>query len=125
MSLDLSKPVRTREGRPARIVATDRKGTQYPVVAFVIDLDGHEYITTHTKSGKISAHTLGAAACGDLVNVPNRVQGSLWLNVYRPEEKLGICAYATRELADEAQARSVHRVACIELKYDVEEGTGL
>ena len=68
-SVDLTKPVQTRDGRKARVLCTDRKHiTTYGdwcVIALITDKDGYESPSYHTKDGK-HHHTPSS----DLVNVP-------------------------------------------------------
>lgn len=67
MKFDPSKPVQTRDGRAARIVATDRKSNHYPIVAFVESGD-EEYCHTYTTDGRY--HFVGEESPSDLVNLP-------------------------------------------------------
>jgi hypothetical protein len=97
-TFDLTKPVRTRDGRSARIICTDRKYPASPIVALVADgLDGHEYIQTYTPEGR--AFGLEPSDF-DLVNIPekvtchvyrNKVSGNMWLSTtyYYPEALCG------------------------------------
>lgn len=48
---DKSRKVTTRYGnRKVRIICTDRKA-KLPIVALIVDMDGNEYVTYHTKNG--------------------------------------------------------------------------
>lgn len=66
-----NRPVQTREGLPARIICTDRKG-RYPIVALVYQADGclagEEVTLYYRKSGKFA--TSEKESRFDLVNVP-------------------------------------------------------
>lgn len=73
---DPTKPVQTRDGRKARIIATDRAGT-YPIIALVFGHKGTEIVCSFTVEGCFS--DCGTGSSSDLVNVPP----SLWQNVYR------------------------------------------
>lgn len=91
--LDLSKPVQTRDGRPVRILSTDRRGGEYPIVALV-STGEIENVATFTIDGKC-----GGAICRphthDLVNIPER--RFLWLNIYAND--LG-SAHTTKQAAN-------------------------
>jgi hypothetical protein len=50
--LDLTKPVTTRDGRPVRILCTDRKGTDYPVTALITAQQGTEVVFHYTHEGR-------------------------------------------------------------------------
>lgn len=66
--LDLSRPVQTRAGLPARIVST-ALGGGYPIGAVTVLPDGTEAFSTYTLGGKNDALDLADCA-GDLINVP-------------------------------------------------------
>jgi hypothetical protein len=84
--LDLTKPVQTRDGRPARIVCTDRKRENYPVLALVTNSTGFEEVTSHCADGKF--YESGKISHHDLVNVPPKVVSELYRNVY-PNNSIG------------------------------------
>jgi hypothetical protein len=115
---DSTKPVRTRDGRAARIVCTDAGGMQ-PLVALV-SLAEREIIERYHKNGlyyENGRHESGL----DLVNIPVKRGG--WVNVLPPDR---ICRdvvgmYDTKEAAD--KNASENRVACIFVEF--EEGEGL
>jgi hypothetical protein len=67
MKFDLSKPVQTRDGRPARIVSEKGAGA-FPIMAVVTGEDGTEHITRHTLAG--SSTMAPSTDKNDLVNVP-------------------------------------------------------
>lgn len=72
------KPVCTRDGRPARILCTDMKGSYYPIVALVEDSDGKEYIQPYQLDGHYFSKEIEGL---DLMMVPERHEG--WINVYK------------------------------------------
>lgn len=67
--LDLTKPVRTRDGRKARIVCTDvDDGTEYPILALVKSrLNGKEESYSYRICGSYSVRAVEDPS--DLVNV--------------------------------------------------------
>ncbi len=70
MTLDLTKPVQTRDGRKVRILCTDRNGSKHPVVG-LIDTYGDRKLEmphTWTSDGKFNSVEVDHEA--DLVNVP-------------------------------------------------------
>lgn len=74
--IDLTKPVKTVDGRSVRILCTDLKHTLYPVAAAIMSSDGVETVEGYTAEGKYlrvgsSPHYL------DLVNVPVTTYGYL------------------------------------------------
>lgn len=72
MPIDFTKPVQTRGGLPVRILCTDLKSEQYPVVGLVsLGRDGLlEVLRTFTLDGKYSTDC--AEQGDDLINVPER-----------------------------------------------------
>ena len=113
MAFDPTKPVRTRDGRPARIVCTDARGT-FPVVALVADEDGDESPREYTLSGHV--HSGAAPNNLDLINAPER--HVRWVNVYSAG---GCTGHKTRHDADTWNDSG--RIACVRLEF--EEGEGL
>lgn len=65
---DPTKPVRTRDGRPARIICTDRDG-EFSIVGLVKGV-AQEYIYTYRKDGTFSSGNVDV----DLVNIPEKVK---------------------------------------------------
>jgi len=72
---DPTKPVKTRDGRKARIICTDRNDKDYPIVALVDDSD-YEEIKSYSSEGAY-LHTMDESA-SDLINMLN----TKYLNVY-------------------------------------------
>lgn len=79
MSLDLTKPMQTRDGRKARIVCTDRVADDYTLVALVVSKLGNEMPEVYLPSG---TKWRGMDCPDDLVNVKTKKSG--WINVYPP-----------------------------------------
>lgn len=75
--LDLTKPVQTRDGRPVRILCTDRVG-KYQMVGLILE-DGHEYVETWNLNGQKYE---GIISDIDLINVPPKPV-KYFINVYR------------------------------------------
>lgn len=78
MPFDPTKPVRTRDGKTARIITTTRKGDEYPIVALV---GGDEEPLTFTSAGRFYANPAERPNDYDLVNVPE--QTVRYLNLYQ------------------------------------------
>ncbi len=117
---DPTKPVQTRDGRKARILATDKTGGQ-PIIALVQDplsrcCQPHEIAESFCSDGRYFPYGTDESS-KDLVNIPQKIVQ--WINIYK---KTGVgCAHATREEAD--NIAMIDRVACI--RIEVEEGEGL
>ncbi len=110
---DPSKPVQTRDGRKARIIATDRQGHE-PLIALVTEPQGHECIYAFQPSGVCHPRAPGHA--DDLVNIVEK--HVRWINIYN-----GGCSvpHKTKPEADLNAAGS--RIACLRVEF--EEGEGL
>lgn len=124
-NLDLTKPVRTKDKRKARIIATDAKNPHYSVIALVEDGHGFENPYSFTLSGQVQALSApGTVNPLDLENVPERTTLAVWLNVYPPDYPGGsVIGHPTKVLAD---ARScVGRLACVPANITFTEAEGL
>lgn len=117
MSLDLTKKVKTRDGREARIVFTQARGS-YPVVALITSRDGKETAYLYTEEGVFEIGTENHAA--DLVSVVETIDRTVWVNVYHHD---GTQIHCTREAADAAALPD--RVACIPVRVICNVGEGL
>ena len=84
-----SRKVVTRDGRSVRILCTDRKSEEQPIVALIASLtEDSEYVGTYRKDGIWS--TYGCASELDLFFPPEKHEG--WVNIYKaaaPRETLG------------------------------------
>jgi len=125
--LDPSKPVRTKDGRAARIIATDALSKHSPIVALVMDWNGtHEYVLTYNEFGQENPHH----PCGaDLVNVPERIEG--FVNFFRDRDKVWAEFHRNSAAADQYATVAAPGLsgrtatAFARLRVNLEEGTGL
>lgn len=104
----------TRDGRKARILATDLKG-DYPIVAAIADSDGDEWIVRSDATGR----TLYGRA-NRLINAPApkrkvRVRG--WIKVFSDGSASGV--FPADQMAGSLA------FACKLVEFEVEEGEGL
>lgn len=75
---DPSKPVQTRDGRPARVLAVGLKNIDYPIVAAWVTLSGQETAGIFTLDGRFRLdHSSGHP--NDLINIPVRRTG--WIGI--------------------------------------------
>lgn len=116
MTLDLTKPVTTRDGRPVRIVEPNLK-SNYPILGIITEPNGNEEVRLWSASGRLIE---GHEDRHDLINKVETIKG--WVNVY-PATRDGtqsMVLHPTREKAD-MQASS-DRIACVEAVFNMGEG---
>ena len=118
---DPTKPVQLRNGRKARIIATDRKGAGHHTIVALVENDNVETVWYFTKEGKFSAN--GDDIDFDLVNIPIKHKRKYWINVYPPTSLDGDVVHQSKQFAD--YAAGANRIACIEREIEFEEGEGL
>jgi hypothetical protein len=69
--IDLTKPVQTRSGLPARIVSENGRGA-FPVLVIITDPDGSEFLHRVTHAG--SSTLAPSENAYDIVNVPEETE---------------------------------------------------
>jgi hypothetical protein len=109
MTLDLTKPVATRDGRAAQILRSDVCNTDFPLAVLVTEADGTQNVWPYNFDGQRDAQQEEPNP-NDLVNVSVVVQR--FLNFYGG----GGMAWATRQAAD-ADCAVMQRVALIIVTY--------
>lgn len=72
---DPSKKLVTRAGKKARIICTDKKGNDYPIVALIEEIYGESYVS-YTASGKAAV----VSDSRDLFFASEKKEG--WINIY-------------------------------------------
>ena len=75
-----SRKVVTRNGRRARIICTDRRDLNYPIIALIETSSGEEMVYSHTKDGK---RCTDCTDIFDLFFAPEKHEG--YINIYRNE----------------------------------------
>jgi len=115
--LDLTKPIQTRDGRPAKFLHKLKGEPDFPIVC-VIDSSEDEQINYYNKDGLV--RTGGSVL--DLINVPVKHVREYWVNGYEHS-----CSfYNTREGCEIADADNPSkRLACVKITIPFEEGQGL
>ena len=103
------KPVCTRDGRKARIICFDAKGT-HPIIALVSDpdIEGEEIPFCYTNDGFYN--NPNCESYHDLMMLPEKRSG--WVNVYK--ERI----YRTKEEAIEATYDGVTYVDTIKISWE-------
>ena len=109
-----SKKVVTREGKNVRIVCTDKKGNDYPVVA-LIEWEKTEEACDYTKDGCLNdGHTTEY----DLFFAPEKHEG--WANIYLcdGEYSLDDVIYSSRIDAEESGKKFEDYLTTIKIEWE-------
>ena len=107
--LDVNKPVVTRAGLEAEIIASDMISV-YPIAAKITLKDGSQTVETYTEYGSLFKAITNEL---DLVNVPEEVYG--YVNFVDVNgDMIGSSVYETRDLADKCATR--YRISCQKVK---------
>ena len=97
-----SRKVVTREGRKVRILCTDRRYENYPIVALVQICDNYlnEEVYTYTENGELD---IEHPYRDDLFFAPEKHEG--WINVYRYSDGGHAYAGAVYDSKEDAEKR--------------------
>lgn len=108
-----NKKVVTRSGRNVRIICTDRKGTEYSVVALCTMSNVSEDCYFYFPNGRMH---LSSDSCLDLFFAPEKHEG--WINIYSRtgDAHASRCIYDTEEEA--LKCASVGRVDTIKIEWE-------
>ena len=112
MTLDLTKPVQTRDGRPVKLITPRERNPEFPVTGYIGTLP---YVDMWTLDGRFIPERPN---CHDLINIPDpkRVV-DFWVNVY-PLSISGV--HLSKELAE--INKTGERLDCIHIRWT--EGKG-
>ena len=95
-----SRKVVTRDGKSVRIICTDRRDLNFPIVALIEKDSGGEVIYVHTKHG-ICCNTCPTTY--DLFFASEKHEG--WINVYRYSDGGHAYAGAVYDSKEDAEKR--------------------
>lgn len=109
-----SMKVVTREGKNVRIVCTDKKGNDYPVVA-LIEWEKTEEACDYTKDGCLND---GRITEYDLFFAPEKHEG--WANIYLcdGEYSLDDVIYSSRIDAEESGKKFEDYLTTIQIEWE-------
>ncbi|MDE2105110.1 MAG: hypothetical protein KGL39_48170 [Patescibacteria group bacterium] len=111
MTLDLTKPMQTRDGRKARLLASDLK-SQFQLVFVITDKDGNEHVGERYADGRYSS---GYDRPHDIINVPEPPKVHVeYRNCYQ-RGVLNYYGYPSRVEAD--KEAGPNRIACIRITW--------
>jgi len=117
--IDINKRYRTRDGREVRIYATDGHPDE-PVHGAFKDYSGQWNTSIWNLDGTCRfKKCVSGEQCVDLVEVKPRIKKTIWVNIDKQTDDF----FDTKEDADEYASQ--HRIACVKVEIDCEEGDGL
>jgi len=116
--ISLDKQYKTKDGIEVRIYAVDGDG-DYPIHGAYRDIVGNWNMAVWTREGLFNGHD---GHCLNLVEIPQRIKRTVWLNVYE-NSYLNGCYYDFKIDADRSAGHN--RIACIKVDIDCAEGDGL
>ena len=110
-----SRKVVTRSGRNVRIICTDKKGYDYPIVALIENkLEGYEGVIYYTKDGKCTANE---SSMNDLFFAPEKHEG--WINIYRDSDNGRVYTGRPYDSKEDAEKRkSDEYVTTIKIEWE-------
>ena len=114
MTIDINKKYRTLSGQEVRIYSVD--GRMPYIVHGAIEWEHGWSVACWDDDGNY----YGATPNLKLVEAKLRIKQKVWVNVY-PDHCLG--AYHEKRHADEMAAP--HRIGCVQVEIECEEGEGL
>ena len=98
---DPSRKVVTRNGKSIRIIYTDKRDLNFPIVALIETIPGGEEVThSYTKDGR---HYTDCSDIFDLFFAPETHEG--WINVYRHSDGGHAYAGAVYDSKEDAEKR--------------------
>jgi len=118
MTIDINKKYRTRDGREVRIYAIDGGRSKNIIHGATLEQDAGWCIAFWNRNGEFD--TSGCNSDYELIEVKPRIKQKVWVNVY-PDHCCG--AYHEKRHADEMAAP--HRIGCVQVEIECEEGEGL
>ena len=108
-----NRKIITRDGHNVRIVCTDCKNYEYPIVALVT-CDDNEFVVNCTKKGK--CHTPNKYKY-DLFFVPEKKEG--WVNIYRDLKIDELCCRYIFPSEEEAKRNATSDViATVKIEWE-------
>ena len=109
-----SRKVVTRDGKSVRIICTDRRDLNFPIVALIEKDSGGEVIYAHTKDG-ICCNTCPTTY--DLFFSSEKHEG--WINIFNAgDENVGKIIFKSKEKAEEIGRFSPNYVATVRIEWE-------
>ena len=109
-----NRKIITRDGRNVRIVCTDRKSDNFPIVGLVEE-SYRENIGGYTKDGEYSH---GIESSCDLFFAPEKKEG--WINIYKTSDGVSHPSeiYTSKEVAEISAKNRVYYITTIKIEWE-------
>lgn len=120
MEFDPTKPVQTRDGRPARVLGTDLETVSGETIVAAIKSFNGDAISTFFANGRLLSE---GEHRSDLVNIPEKHVRWLAIAGTDPVSHLHATACTSEEDARQYLRLCRHPIACIRIEFS--EGDGL
>ena len=112
-----SRKVVTRDGRNARIICTDRRDLNFPIIALIENISGGgEKACSYTKDGR---HYTDCSDIFDLFFAPETHEG--WINVYRNNDSHTYAGAVYDSKEDAEKRKTIDENYVTTLKIECEE----
>lgn len=111
-----SRKLVTRDGREARIICTDRRDLNFPIIALIENISGGgEKACSYTKDGR---HYTDCPDIFDLFFAPEKHEG--WVNVYPDEKIIGelCCRYVFHSEEEARRNRGEQAIATAKIEWE-------
>ena len=113
-----SRKLVTRDGRNARIICTDRRDLNFPIIALIENISGGgEKACSYTKDGR---HYTDCSDIFDLFFVPEKQEG--WINIFKvacanpylKESRI----YSSKEIAESEGRKLNNYLSTIKIEWE-------
>ena len=111
-----SRKVVTRDGRPVRILCTDKKSYNEQIVGLIMGDNGMEFISTWTQQGKQYFNT---DTPNDLFFALEKHEG--WINIYRNDDEdyyKGKIIYSSKEDAIKRGEKTPYYITTTKIEWE-------
>ena len=114
---DPNKKVVTRDGRNARIICTDRQGSDHPILALCTMSNESENLYSYLPNGRMYLNA-DADTCMDLFFAPENKEG--WINLYKINSDIspGPLTYNTKKEAESAIGNRPDYISTIKIEWE-------
>lgn len=112
-----SRKVVTRDGRNARIICTDRRDLNFPIIALIENIsEGRESYCSYTKDGEYIANE---SSMNDLFFASKTHEG--WINIYRNDDEdyyKGKIIYSSKEDAIKRGEKTPYYITTTKIEWE-------